>query len=126
MKISEMANNGSLKILFVCTMNQWRSPTAEKIYADKPKVIARSCGTSNGARRRATSEDLKWADIVFVMERKHQQKLLADFPDEMRFKELHVLDIPDHYRTMDPELIDEIVAAVDPILMRSNGSPDFD
>ncbi|MDG2131693.1 MAG: hypothetical protein P8K08_27105 [Fuerstiella sp.] len=50
------------------------------------------------------------------METKHKQRLMAEYPGEMRFKELHVLDIPDNYRFMDPELIDEIVAAVDAIL----------
>ena len=82
---------------------------------------ARSCGTNKSARKKVSADDLKWTDIVFVMEEKHKQRLVADFPGEMRFKELHVLDIPDNYRFMDPELIDEIVAAVDPILARHVG-----
>ena len=51
------------------------------------------------------------------MEQKHRERLLSDFPGEMRFKEIHVLDIPDNYRYMDPKLIAEIEAAVDPILV---------
>ena len=113
---SEMMNDESVNLLFVCSMNQWRSPTAEKIYSDKPLVRARSCGTNKKARKRVTPDDLKWADIVLVMEQKHKQRLVAGYPGEMRFKELHVLDIPDDYKFMDPELIDEIFAAVDPIL----------
>jgi len=73
------------------------------------------------ARRRATPDILKWADIILVMEQKHKQRLAAEYPGEMRFKELHVLDIPDDYKFMDPELIDEIVAAVDPILTQNAG-----
>ncbi len=118
---SEMLDQESVKVLFVCSMNQWRSPTGEKIYSDKALVNARSCGTNKSARKKVSADDLKWTDIVFVMEEKHKQRLVADFPGEMRFKELHVLDIPDNYRFMDPELIDEIVAAVDPILARHVG-----
>lgn len=106
----------SLKLLFVCSMNQWRSPTAERIYADKPLVVARSRGTSEKAVKTVKSADLQWADVIFVMERKHRERLLSNFPGEMQFKEIHVLDIPDNYRYMDPELIAEIEASVDPIL----------
>jgi len=113
---SEMIANESVKILFVCSMNQWRSPTAERIYADRLLTQVRSGGTNKGARKRVRSADLKWADLVLVMEDKHKQRLLGDFPGELRFKEIHVLDIPDNYRFMDAELIDELVAAVDPIL----------
>ena len=112
-----MADRESLKVLFVCTMNQWRSPTAERIYADKPSVIARSCGTSAKASKTVRGTDLQWADLVLVMEHKHRERLLSEFPVEMRFKEIHVLDIPDNYKFMDPELIAEIEAAVEPILI---------
>lgn len=111
-----MDQESSLKILFVCSMNQWRSPTAEKIYADKPLVVARSRGTSRNARTTVNAADLRWADIVLVMENKHRQRLFEEFPEEMQSKEIHVLDIPDNYRFMDPELIAEIEAAVEPIL----------
>ena len=40
---------------------------------------------------------------------------------EMRYKELHVLDIPDKYKFMDAELIDEIYASVEPILAQDAG-----
>ena len=116
-----MLNQESVKILFICSMNRWRSPTGEKVYADKPLVHARSCGTNRNAQKRVGANDLKWADIVLVMEQKHKQRLMAEFPGEMRFKELHVLDIPDNYRFMDPELINELVAAVDPILTQNAG-----
>lgn len=119
---TDMAERESLKILFVCTMNQWRSPTAEKIYSDKPLVIARSRGTSDKATKTVRGIDLQWADIVLVMEHKHCERLLSDFPGEMRYKEIHVLDIPDNYRYMDPELIAEIEAAVEPILTRKENA----
>ena len=119
MSESDLAERETLKVLFVCSMNQWRSPTAEKIYADKPLVQARSAGTRKRAKNPVKSGDLKWADIVIVMELKHRQRLLAGFPGEMRFKEVHVLDIPDEYKFMDPELVDVLRASVDPILTQA-------
>lgn len=110
-----------LRLLFVCSMNRWRSPTAERIYAQDPMLETRSRGTSHQAVRTIASADLRWADIVFAMEPKHLQRLQADFPGEMKFKEAHVLHIPDDYREMDPELIEQLKAAVDPRLGRGRG-----
>lgn len=109
-------NYQSLNVLFVCSMNQWRSPTAEKIYRSKQQVATRSGGTSSKAKRRVTHLDINWADIVIVMENKHKQRLCANFPEAMRYKDYFVLEIEDNYRFMDPELVKEIKNAVDPIL----------
>lgn len=119
-RVSEenLAKNETVNLLFVCSRNQWRSPTAECIYSKRPFVNVRSRGTSRSARRTVTADDLKWADIVFVMEDKHKQRLQSEYPSEVRYKELHVLDIPDSYQFMDPELIIEITESVDPILAR--------
>lgn len=107
---------GSLNILFVCSKNQWRSPTGEAIYRQHPFVRARSAGTSAKARHRVSQADIEWADIIFVMETKHRQRLRADFSDIVRHREIHVLGIEDIYQFMAPELIDEIKAAVAPII----------
>lgn len=113
-----LVSRETINVLFVCTMNQWRSPTAECTYSKRPFVNARSRGTSRSARRTVTADDLIWADIVFVMEDKHKERLLGEYPIEARHKELYVLDIPDNYKFMDPELIMEITESVDPILAR--------
>ena len=42
----------------------------------------------------------------FVMERKHEHRLRAEYARLLEHKRLHVLDIPDDYRYMDPELVD--------------------
>ena len=39
------------------------------------------------------------------MEKKHRDRLLAKFPALTRYKTIHVLDIPDEYKFMDPELV---------------------
>ena len=116
---NKMLEHNSTNVLFVCSMNQWRSPTAEKIYSDKSLICVRSAGTNQNARKTVTSNDLKWADVVFAMEDKHKARLSARFPGETRYKTMHVLDIPDNYKYMDAELIVEIQSAVDPILFRS-------
>lgn len=106
----------NINVLFICSMNKWRSPTAEKIYRKKPLVNVRSAGTSSKAKHHVCSEDLKWADLIIAMESKHVQRLRADFPESMRFMEVHTLGIEDHYDYMHPELIEELKISIDPIL----------
>ncbi|MEM9520798.1 MAG: phosphotyrosine protein phosphatase [Actinomycetota bacterium] len=104
------------KILFVCSRNQWRSPTAERIYAREPGLAVRSGGTSPKARCRVSEADVRWADAIFVMERKHRDRLAATFPRAMQYKVVHVLGIPDEYQFMDPELIELLEQVVTPLL----------
>ena len=104
------------RVLFICSRNQWRSPTAEEIYRRYAGLQVRSRGTRRSARRQVTFDDLRWADLICVMEPKHQQHLLAGFPDALRHKTVHVLDIPDDYRYLDPELVGQIRYAMDPVI----------
>ncbi len=94
-----------LNVLFVCSRNQWRSPTGEQVWRRDPRVNVRSTGTSAGARRVVSAADLAWADVVLVMEEKHKSRLLAEHRALLQHKPLHVLDVPDDYRYMDPELV---------------------
>jgi len=105
-----------INVLFVCSKNRWRSPTAEKVFSKHEMISPRSRGTSRDARQKITSSDIKWADIVLVMEEKHKRRLSAEFPGETRYKEIHVLDIPDDYRYMDSELVDILNDCVPTIL----------
>ncbi|MCA8979798.1 MAG: phosphotyrosine protein phosphatase [Planctomycetes bacterium] len=108
--------NSALHLLFVCSRNRWRSPTAERIYARAPGVASRSRGLSPNAARRLTAADVRWADLVFVMEAEHQRRLRREFGTELEGRAVHVLDIPDDYGFMDPELVELISSAVDPHL----------
>jgi len=98
-----MSNDENL--LFVCSRNQWRSPTAEKIYIERG-YSARSAGTSPNARRTVSVNDIKWSSHIFVMEKKHKQRLAAKFARLLEYKKIIVLDIPDEYQYMDEELVD--------------------
>jgi predicted protein tyrosine phosphatase len=103
-------------LLFVCSRNQWRSPTAEKIWRNTNGVKVRSAGTSHKARKTISASDLHWADLIFVMEQKHKNQLQAKFSRLLQNKPIYVLDIPDEYRYMDEELVELLNAAVTPFL----------
>lgn len=105
-----------MNVLFVCSRNQWRSPTGEEVWRKVPGVEVRSAGTSRNARRRLTLVDIRWADLILVMEEKHKSRIRAEFRDEVRFKALYVLDIPDDYGFMDPELLEIIRQKTEPMI----------
>ena len=105
-----------LNVLFVCSRNQWRSPTAERVWRSCPELAVRSAGTSPNARRHVSEADLRWAETIFVMEEKHKSRLLAEWGRIVEHKPIHVLDIPDDYKFMDPELVEELKRAVGGIL----------
>lgn len=111
-----------MNILFVCSRNQWRSPTAEKVWKRHAGVSTRSAGTSRNARRTIGIKDIHWADVICVMEQKHKNRILAEFPRAARESKIRVLDIPDEYRYMDPELVQICLDVVQPILDALNQS----
>ncbi len=105
-----------LNVLFICARNQWRSPTAEQVFRRQPALNVRSAGTSASARKQVSHADLVWAHVVIVMESKHKSRLLAEHGQLLAHKPLHVLDIPDDYRYMDPELVELVRSGVAGIL----------
>ena len=104
------------KLLFVCSRNRWRSPTAEKLFDGVDGIQARSAGTEPGARIRVTAGHLGWADVIFVMEKKHLRRLQEKFADELAIKLVICLHIPDDYQFMQPELVALLQAGVWPHL----------
>lgn len=105
-----------MNILFICSRNQWRSPTAETVFRRYPGVNVRSAGTSPNARRTVSEADIRWADKIFVMEQKHKNRLKAVFPRALQHKPLAVLDIPDDYGYMDAELVALLEQSVIPYI----------
>jgi predicted protein tyrosine phosphatase len=112
----ESASGEKWNVLFICSKNQWRSPTAETVWRKHPELSVRSAGTSSTARRKVSVDDIRWADVIFVMEEKHKSRLLAEFTTAVARKPLHVLDIPDEYKYMDPELVEQLQEAVAAVL----------
>lgn len=95
-------------LLFICSRNQWRSPTAETLWKKHPNFNAKSAGTSPRAKKTVSSADIRWADVIFAMEYKHKNRLASEFTRLIEHKPIYVLDIPDNYKYMDPELIQEL------------------
>ena len=102
----------SCRVLFVCSRNRLRSPTAEQVFADWPGVETASAGTQRDADHPVTPEALAWADLILVMERAHRSKLSAAFGPHLRGKRVICLDIPDEFGFMDPRLIALLKARV--------------
>ena len=99
-------------LLFVCSRNQMRSPTGERIFAASDRYETRSRGLRSSANRQLTAEDVTWADVIFVMEPEHKRELLGHFREAAKGRRIFVLDIPDEYAFMDSELVELITAGV--------------
>jgi len=93
------------KILFVCSKNQWRSPTAAAIYRNDPRLAVKSAGLSNKSPTVVSAKLLEWAELVIVMENKHVTRIRDHFRNQMQLPDIVSLEIPDDYEFMHPELI---------------------
>ena len=116
-----MKDSEPIKVLFVCSKNQWRSPTGEAVFRKDAGLSVRSAGTARSAKRKLSVADIRWADVILVMEDKHKSRIRAEFRDEVRYKALHVLDIPDEYRFMDDDLVELIRAKAEPLIWGDGG-----
>ncbi len=94
-----------LRLLFICSRNQWRSRTAEEVFKNRPGLDVRSAGTSPQARIRVNEGHLRWADWVFVMEKRHAEILRDRFPEVVSDSAIRCLHIEDSYGFMDEELV---------------------
>ncbi len=104
-----------LKVLFVCAMNKQRSATAEQLYRNDPRLEVRSAGVRSGANRRVSERDLRWADVVFVMEQEHKLWITMRF-EGLNLPRIDVLEIPDDFEFMDPALQEMLRLMLDPEL----------
>jgi len=95
-----------VNVLFVCSQNRLRSPTAEQVFAGWPGVQCSSAGTNLRADNPLTSELVEWAELIFVMEKTHRDKLQARFRAQLRDQRVVVLGIPDDYDFMQRELVE--------------------
>jgi predicted protein tyrosine phosphatase len=108
-----------MNVLFVCSRNRLRSPTAEQVFAGWPGVVTASAGIARDADNPVTPELLRWAALIVVMERRHRTKLSEKFKRELGGKRVVCLDIPDEYDYMDPALV-QILEAVVPKYLPKN------
>jgi len=113
------------KILFVCSRNKWRSLTAEKICEKVRGYSVRSAGTEKAARIIVTEGLVGWADWIFVMEKKHADRLRSKFPESLEGKKLICLQIPDNYQYMEPELVELLQAKLASYMEMPNDEINF-
>jgi predicted protein tyrosine phosphatase len=95
-----------MRVLFICGKNRCRSPTAEVVFGRLAGVEADSAGVRDDADVVVTAEQVAWADVVAVMERRYQKPLQQRVgPAALRHKKLVCLDVKDDYDAMDEALI---------------------
>jgi predicted protein tyrosine phosphatase len=75
------------------------------VFANWPGVATDSAGLGADAEVPLSSGQLRWADIVFVMEKVHRARLSVKFRASLNGKKVVCLDIPDNYAFMQPELV---------------------
>lgn len=101
-----------MNLLFVCTENRLRSPTAEEVFSKYPGVSAIGAGTNADAETTVSGDLIEWADVVLVMEKSHRNKISKKYKEQLKGKRLVCLDIPDIYACMDPDLLKLLEARV--------------
>jgi predicted protein tyrosine phosphatase len=102
------------KVLFVCTGNVDRSPTAQALFTGSTTVDAQSAGTAPTAVTSLSKALVDWADLIFVMEPKHQRAVLTLNPHARQ--KVICLNIPDIYARGDPELKQLLTQKLKPYL----------
>ncbi len=103
-------------VLFICSRNKLRSPTAEAVFEGTPGIDVDSAGLDHDAVVPLSPEQVEWADFIFVMEKSHREKLQRKFKLQLNRQRVIVLGIPDNYACMDPALVALLKSKVIPYL----------
>lgn len=106
-----------MNVLFVCSRNRRRSPTAEELFRNWPGVETASAGLADDAECPLDPEMVQWADLILVMEPIHLARLKRRFTVFLKGRRAISLGIPDNFEAHDPELVAILKAKV-PSLLR--------
>ena len=79
-------------------------------------MSVRSAGTSPNARHKVSADDIRWANVIFVIEEKHKSQLVAEFSRLIEGERIQVLELPDEYKYLDQELVEQLEPSVAAIL----------
>jgi predicted protein tyrosine phosphatase len=93
-------------VLFVCSQNELRSPTAERVFSGRKDIEVASAGLNHDAPQPVTPDLLAWADVICVMEKAHLIRLRRRFRKYLNRQRLVCLNIPDLYGYMEPALVE--------------------
>ena len=110
------------RVLFLCSRNRLRSHTAEHLFARHPGMECASAGLAPDAETPLSVELVEWAEVIFVMEKRHRAKLTARFGRHLGGRRVICLDIPDDYDYMDPILVALLKARVGRFFPPADGS----
>ncbi|AFL89228.1 putative protein tyrosine phosphatase [Terriglobus roseus DSM 18391] len=105
-----------MNLLFVCSRNRLRSPTAEAVFSMLDGYEVLSAGTGSDSEQEVSTDLVDWADVIFAMEGVHRRRLNQRFGARLRAKRLIVLGIRDEYSYMDPRLVELLKERVLPHL----------
>lgn len=103
-------------VLFICSANRLRSPTAEEVFSRRDDMEVASAGLNRDARQPVTPSLLEWADVIFVMETAHLTRLRKRYKRHLNRQRVICLNIPDDYEFMEPELVEIFEARVPRLL----------
>ncbi len=104
-KALPLAGKDIRRVLFICSQNRLRSPTAEQVFSARKDLECSSAGLNHDAENPVTPELVEWADVIFVMEKAHRAKLKAQFKRHLKDVRVVCLDIADNYDFMEPSLV---------------------
>lgn len=104
------------RVLFLCSRNRLRSPTAEQVFGGRPDLEVDSAGLADDAEVVLSTEQLDWAELIVVMEASQRRRLQARHRARLKRKRVVCLDIPDNYAFMQPELIALLLKKAAPLL----------
>ena len=100
------------KVLFICSQNRLRSPTAESVFSNRPGFEVASAGLNPEAETPVSPELIEWSDVIFVMEKAHRSKLSAMFKRSLNGQRIVCLNVPDRYEFMEPALVNLLTERV--------------
>lgn len=107
-----------MRVLFVCTANRLRSPTAEDLFRDWPGIEALSAGMDSAATRPLDKALVASADLIFAMETHHRERIRKKYRQRPHDGRIVALHIPDEYERGDPELIALLERRAGPTITR--------
>lgn len=117
--IVKKVNKGKKKLLFICNNNLVRSRTAEDVAKKNKNFEVKSAGLSPWADVPVSSQSIRWADEIFVMDEEHEfqkSRLMQKFPEALK-KDIIILEIPSiNVRRDDPELMERLREKLKPYL----------
>jgi len=104
------------RVLFLCSRNRLRSPTAEQVFGTWPNLEVDSAGLADDADVVLSTDQLDRAEWIVVMESSHRRRLQARHRARLKGKKIVCLDIPDRYAFMQAELVAALLRKAGPLL----------